>query len=253
MPEFTEYATGMPCWVDVMSPDVGATTAFYSALFGWEAEPDPRPEAGGYTMYTLKGKYVAAASPPQAEGIPTAWTTYIAADDVDSAAARVTEAGGTILAAPFDVFEAGRMAVAQDPAGAVFGIWQAGRHHGAQLANEPGSLSWNECLTTDAAAAEAFYRAVFDYGVRPVRTGEAEPYRVLEVGGRGVAAISQTTRVPHWATTFSVADTDATCAHVASLGGSLLSEPRDLPGIGRHATLQDPVGAVFGVIQDPPG
>lgn len=253
MPEFTEYAAGIPCWVDVTSPDVDATTAFYSALFGWEAEPDPRPEAGGYTMYTLKGKYVAAASPPQGEGIPPAWTTYIAADDVDAAAARVTEAGGTVLAEPFDVLEAGRMAVAQDPAGAVFGIWQAGQHHGAQLANEAGSLSWNECLTTDAAAAEAFYRAVFDYGVRAMPMGEGEPYRVLEVDGRGVAGLSQTTRVPHWATTFNVADTDATCARAAELGGSVLSEPRDLPGIGRYAALQDPVGAVFGVIRDPPG
>jgi hypothetical protein len=253
MPEFAEYAAGMPCWVDVTSPDVAATTAFYSALFGWEAEPDPRPEAGGYTMYTQKGKYVAAASPPQQEGIPPAWTTYIATDDVDAAAARVTEAGGTVLAEPFDVLEAGRMAVAQDPAGAVFGIWQAGRHHGAQLANEPGSLSWNECLTTDAAAAEAFYRAVFDYGVRPIPMGDGEPYRVLEVDGRGVAGMSQTTGVPHWATTFNVDDTGATCVLAAELGGSVLSEPRDLPGIGRYATLQDPLGAVFGVIQDPPG
>jgi uncharacterized protein len=255
MPEFTEYAPGTPCWVDVTSLDVDATVAFYSGLFGWDAERDPTPEAGGYTMFTLRGKYVTAAGPPphHQEDAPSTWTTYLASDDVDATAGRVTANGGTLFMEPFDVLDAGRMTVAQDPTGAVCGIWQAGTHHGAQLANEPGSLSWNECRTPDAAAAEQFYRAVFDHHVRPMPIGEGEPYRVLEVGGKGVAAIMQKADgPPHWATTFNVADTEASCARAEELGGQVLEQPRDIPEIGRYAELQDPVGAAFGVIQDPP-
>jgi len=253
MPEFTEYAPGTPCWVDVTSPDLDATTAFYAGLFGWAADRDPRPEAGGYTMFSLNGKFVAAASPPQQEGMPPVWTTYIASDDVDAAAARVGEAGGTVFTEPFDVFDSGRMTVAQDPTGAVFGIWQAGSHHGAQLANEPGSLSWNECRTPDAAAAEQFYRAVFGCDVRSMTMGMDEPYRVLEVGGKGVAGLMQwTDGPPNWATTFNVADTDASCARAEQLGGRVLAQPYDIPTIGRYAELRDPVGAAFGVLQNPP-
>ena len=107
MPVFTEYTTGTPCWTDVMTPDVDRTVSFYSDLFGWEAERDPRPEAGGYVMFTKDGKNVAAASPPMpgAEGAPPHWSTYIASDDVEATAKRVSEAGGTVLMEPMDVFE----------------------------------------------------------------------------------------------------------------------------------------------------
>lgn len=253
MPESTAYAAGTPCWVDVTSPDLDRTIAFYSGLFGWEGERDPRPEAGGYTMFSLNEKLVAAASPPPPgqEGIPPHWTTYIASDDVDATAERIREAGGTVLAEPFDVFDAGRMAVAQDPTGAAFGVWQAGAHHGAQLANEPGTLNWNECQTKDAPAAETFYCRVFDYGIDAMPMGE--PYRVLKVAGKGIGGLLQLRPEmgdipPNWATVFSVADTDASAATAGELGAHVLAPPTDLPEIGRYAVLRDPVGAVFGVI-----
>ena len=95
MPVFTEYTTGTPCWTDVTSPDLDRTVSFYGGLFGWEAERDPRPEAGGYVMFTKEGKYVAAGSPPPrgAEGVPPHWSTFIASDDVDATAKRVTRRG----------------------------------------------------------------------------------------------------------------------------------------------------------------
>lgn len=258
MPEFTEYAPGTPCWVDVTSPDLDRTTTFYGGLFGWNAERDPRPEAGGYTMFSLSGKSVAAASPPPPgqEGVPPHWTTYIASDDVDATAERIREAGGAVLAEPFDVFDAGRMTVAQDPTGAVFGVWQAGAHHGAELANEPGTLSWNECQTTDAGAAEQFYCAVFGYAIDEMPMGEGEPYRVLKVGDKGVGGLMQIGPQmggvpPNWATTFNVADTDRSCFQAEELGASVLMPPTDLPEIGRFAVLRDPVGAVFAVIANP--
>jgi predicted enzyme related to lactoylglutathione lyase len=250
--EFTEYAHGTPCWTDVTSPDLERTHAFYGALFGWQAETDPRPEAGGYTMYTLRGKSVAAASPPPpgTEGVPPHWTTYLASDDVDATASRIREAGGSVLIEPFDVLDAGRMAVAQDPQGAGFGIWQAGAHVGAGLANEPGTLNWNEVHSADPAGAAAFYAEVFGMEVEESDTGGPEPYRVLKVQGRGVAGSFrlQEGEPPNWMTVFTVADVDATAALARELGGSVLAEPFEIPDVGRFAVLQDPVGAVFGVI-----
>ena len=256
MPEFTEYAPGTPCWVDVTSPDLKGSVAFYTALFGWTAEEDPRPEAGGYTMFSKDGKLVAAGSPPQQEGMPSFWSTYLASDDVDATAGKIREAGGALLMEPFDVFDAGRMAVATDPTGAAFGVWQAGEHHGAQLANEPGSFTWNECQTTDPVAAAAFYSAVFGHGVDEWDMGQGEPYRVLKVGDKGIAGLSkigpeQEGTPPNWATVFSVADTDASVARAQELGAELLVPPMDLPDIGRFAVLQDPVGAVFQVLANP--
>jgi predicted enzyme related to lactoylglutathione lyase len=256
MPEFTEYPHGTPCWVDVTSPELERSVAFYTELFGWAAERDPRPEAGGYTMFSKDGKLVAAGSPPQQEGVPSSWSTYIASGDVDATAAKIREAGGTLLLEPFDVFEAGRMVFAQDPTGAAFGVWQAGEHHGAQLANEPGSFTWNECQTTDPAAAAAFYSAVFGHGVDEWDLGQEEPYRVLKVGDKGVAGVSkigprQAGTPPSWGTVFAVADTDAAVEQAQALGATQLLPPQDLPDIGRFAVLQDPVGAVFQVLANP--
>jgi len=257
MPEFTEYAPGTPCWVDVASPDLDRTITFYSELFGWESTEDTRREAGGYTMLSKDGKYVAAAGPSPQEGMPSAWTTYIASDDVDATAGKIRDAGGTLLMEPFDVFDSGRMAVAQDPTGAVFGIWQAGEHHGAQLANEPGSFTWNEVQTPDVAAAEAFYRAVFHHELEQVPMGDGMTYGVLKVNGKSVGGLYELKgdmagMPPHWATAFAVADTDATCKLAEGLGGSVLVQPLDIPAIGRYAVIQDPVGAVFQVLADPP-
>ena len=153
MAEFSSYLHGTPCWVDVTSDDMAATNAFYSGLFGWSAA-DLGEEAGGYTMYTLRGKSVAAGSPPPpgAEGAPPQWTTYLASDDVDETAGRIRDAGGTVLMEPFDVFDSGRMAIAQDPTGATFGIWQAGTHIGASSRTSTGRSTGTSARRTIPAA-----------------------------------------------------------------------------------------------------
>lgn len=251
MPEFDSYAEGVPCWVDVTSTDMAKTNAFYGGLFGWEPA-DMGEEAGHYTMYRLNGKYVAAASPPPpgAADTPPHWTTYLASDDVDATAAKIREAGGTLFMEPFDVFDSGRMTVVADPTGATFGVWQAREHVGAQLANEPGTLNWNECHSPDPAAAGAFYAAVFGYTVDEADMGGDEPYRVLEVGGSGVAGVSRTRdgEPPDWRTVFAVASCDDAVARARELGGEAVADPYDIPTVGRYAALRDPVGAVFGVL-----
>ena len=251
MAEFTSYAHGTPCWVDVTSPELDRSVDFYTGLFGWEAQLAPEPEAGGYTMFTLRGKYVAAASPPQQEGMPSYWTTYLASDDVDDSAAKIRDAGGTVFMDPFDVFDSGRMTVAQDPTGAAFGVWQAKNHIGAQLANEHGTLLWNQCHTPDPARATEFYVAVFGYEVDEIDMGGAQPFRVIKVAGRGIGGVREPVaeEPPSWSVTFAVDDADEIVARAKELGGTALMEPFDLPEIGRLAVIQDPAGAVFQVMK----
>ena len=250
MAEFTSYAHGTPCWVDVTSSELDNTIAFYTGLFGWKAD-DPIPDAGGYTLFTLNGKNVAAGSPPQQEGMPSVWTTYIASDDVDDTATKIRDAGGTVMMDPFDVFDSGRMTVAQDPTGAIFGVWQAKEHIGAQLANEPGTFVWNQCQTSDPARAAEFYQAVFGYEIDQMDMGLGEPFRVLKVGGRSIAGVREPVAgdaPPHWSTVFAVADADETAARAKELGATVLMEPFDLPEIGRLAVIRDPAGAVLQVM-----
>jgi uncharacterized protein len=253
MAEFTSYAHGTPCWVDVTTTDIGRTNEYYGALFGWQPH-DQGEEAGGYTMYTLDGKNVAAASPPPPgqEGIPPHWTTYLASDDADATAAAVAENGGAVLAEPFDVFDSGRMAIAADPTGASFGIWQARGHVGAQLANDPGTLIWNECHSPDPARAAEFYAAAFGHTVVAAEQLGGD-YRVLQVDGRAIAGVAPARgqEPPNWLAVFACTQCDDTVATARDLGAQVHAEPFDIPEVGRFAVVRDPVGAVFGVLSPP--
>src|ERR1041384_8532863 len=132
MPEMTKYDHGVPSWVDLGTPDPPTALKFYGALFGWQGE-DLGEDAGHYTIVSVQGKQVAAISPAQNPDMPPYWTTYINVDDADAIAKSVSAAGGTVIAEPFDVFDAGRMAVFADTTGAFFSVWQPNQHIGAQL------------------------------------------------------------------------------------------------------------------------
>ncbi len=174
----TPWTAGTPCWVDLGVSDIGEAQAFYSALFGWAIEQGP-PETGGYAMCMKDGRAAAGIGPkmgpPEA---PSVWMTYISTDDADETAARIKAAGGQVMAEPFDVMDVGRMAVAVDPAGAVFGIWQPLAHIGVGVANEPGALAWNENMSRDLDANKAFYRDVFGYDYNDMGPG----YASLRIG-----------------------------------------------------------------------
>ena len=160
--EFERYDDGVPSWVDLSSPDLAKSRQFYGALFGWNC-PEGPPEAGGYSGCDLGGKTVAGLGPQMNPDAPPGGLNYVNVDDADAAAGRVAAAGGTVLVAPMDVMEAGRMAVIADPLGAVIGLWQPNQHAGAQLANEPGTFGWSELITTDLDKSKAFYKEVFGW------------------------------------------------------------------------------------------
>ena len=138
---------------------------FYSELFDWSFDSVPIPDGGSYALAKVKDQEIAGLFQQGEEqaGIPPHWNSYIKVDDADDAARRCTELGATVMGEPFDVMEAGRMAVIQDPTGAVFMLWQPNQHPGAGLVNEPVTLCWNELLTRDPDAAATFYTSMFDW------------------------------------------------------------------------------------------
>ena len=253
----TRWPAGTPCWVDVSVDDVPKAIAFYQALFGWDI-PLGGPEVGGYSIAHQDGRIVAAISPKMAgSDAPTVWTTYLATDDTDATAAKVKGAGGQLLAGPMDVMGEGRMAVAMDPAGAVFGLWQGERTTGLGVANEPNALSWNEQMSADFDGSKAFYQAVFGYAYQDM-SGDGFKYVLPTVDGHEVGGIGEYPEgtpagtPAAWATYFAVTDTDAAMARVTELGGRVMEPPRDSP-YGRIGVVADNQGAVFSLITPPAG
>jgi uncharacterized protein len=247
----TAWAPGTPCWIDLGVADIPKAAAFYQGLFGWDVY-DTGPDGGGYRMCSIGGQPVAGIGAQAAPDSGTFWTTYLASDNADLTAAEIKAAGGQVLAEPFDVMDVGRMFIAADPGGAVFGVWEARTHTGIRLANEPGSLIWSENMSRHFEANEAFYGAVFGYQFGDIGA-EGMQYSTLDLDGRpvgGIGAIGadQPADLPaSWSTYFGVADTDATVARVTELGGSVVAPAWDSP-YGRMAVVSDDQGAVFSVM-----
>jgi predicted enzyme related to lactoylglutathione lyase len=270
MPERDGYIPGVPCWIDTNQPDPVAAADFYVGLFGWDLE-EAMPEGSGshYLIGRIRGGDVAAISSIP-EGAPSTamWNTYIWVDDADLTAKKVTEAGGAVLAEPFDVMDAGRMAVLADAEGAVFCAWQPKQHRGARVVNEHGSLNFNGLATRDLAAADRFYGAVFGWKAVEIGGGwmwvlpgygdhleEATPGLRASMGDMGapdgfIDVVAQLTPIPegdgathpHWSVTFATDDVAATAARATELGGQVLEGPVDAPWV-RLAVIQDPQGA----------
>jgi predicted enzyme related to lactoylglutathione lyase len=268
------YIAGVPCWIDTSQPDPEAPTRFYGALFGWKFEnvmPAGSPQP--YFVARIGGADVGAVSAIAEGAPPTAvWNTYVWVDSADATSDKVRAAGGQVLTEPFDVGPAGRMAVVADPEGAVFCLWQAAEHKGAQIVNEPGSLNFNTLNTRDPDGAKAFYGEVFGWKVLDLGGGggmmwqlpgyaefleQRDPglrERMAEGGAPEgfedvVAAMvplagDQPGAPAHWSVTFAVDDADATAATAYELGGRVVVPPIDAPWV-RMTVLADPAGATF--------
>lgn len=254
MTEMTKHEPGMLCWADLATSDPAGARRFYGALFGWDLRDDPFP-GGVYTQALIGGKPVAAMSAMQPElakqGVPPHWNAYIAVTSADEIAKKAAAAGGKVVAGPFDVMEQGRMAVLQDPTGAMLSVWQPAKHIGAGRVNEPRTLCWAELMTRDTRTAGDFYAKVFGW------TREEMPgmnYTVFNVGDRGAVGMMETPKEaagipPVWSVYFAVTDCDRTVAETQRLGGQVFMPPKDIPEIGRFAVLGDPQGAAFCILQ----
>jgi len=246
-----------PAWVDLSSQDPEGSRAFYSKLFGWKVDVNPDPQYGGYALAKIGGKDVAGIAPSQTPDQPTSWLIYIGTSDADELAKKVQSNGGTVVAAPFDVGDQGRMAVFQDPTGAFTSAWQA-RSMGGFQTNAANSYGWAELNSRGIDNAIPFYQKVFGWTSKTSEMGEGQPpYTEFQVGGESIAGgMEMNPMVPaqvpsYWMVYFNVDDVDAAFRKAIDGGAKEMLAPDDYPG-GRFAILTDPQGAAFGLLKSTP-
>jgi uncharacterized protein len=240
-----EHSPGLPSWIDLSTPDIGASAAFLAGMFGWDSE-DQGAEVGHYTMFSLRGHAVAGAGPSM--GGPSNWNVYFATQDTAASAEAVVAAGGSVVAEPMDVVEAGRMACLRDPNGADFNVWEPRVHRGAQLVEEPNAWCWSELLSRDVEASIAFYSQVFGWSIH------RDPnYSEWQRDGHSFAGLLEMPpMVPaevssFWMPYIAVEDVDAALAHAVELGGAVRVPGQSIPD-GRFGVFQDMHGAGLGVL-----
>lgn len=254
MPIMTRHEPGMFCWADLQTKDHVAARRFYTELMGWEAADVPMAPGRTYTRLGLQGATVAALSQLEpGNPVPSHWMNYVAVESADAVAAMVAGLGGRLLAAPFDAADQGRMAILADPTGAWLAVWEPRKFIGAGRYGDAGSLVWAELMTNDVQAAAAFYAGLFGWEreTMPMSSGE---YTVFKSGGKpagGMMAITPEMgpMPPSWMVYFAVADCASTVARAGKLGAQIYVPPTPIPEVGTFATLGDPQGAAFAILQ----
>ncbi|WP_254552279.1 VOC family protein [Kitasatospora sp. MMS16-BH015] len=238
-----------PCWVSLMARDTQTAREFYGPLLGWEFEPGA-DRWGPHLRAVVDGVEVAGIGTLEGDWQPpVAWTTYFGTESADTTADRIRESGGTLAVGPL-AFETGRLALAADPYGAAFGVWE-GELGCATWVDSPGAPVWIELRASDPFASALFYGEVFEWDGRDPARFEVryEHERVaLRSEGRSVAALRRAEDIaPHWEVFFSVTDTDRAAVRAVELGGEVAEAPADSP-YGRTARLRDAEGGHFSVI-----
>lgn len=251
-----KHAPGTFSWCELMTTDIGAAKKFYGDIFGWQVQDDPMPDGGVYGMIRHAdgdvGGMFGMNQEMLGQGIPPHWGSYVTVESADTTAQTVTDNGGTVVRAAFDVMDAGRMAVLSDPTGAIFSVWQPKAHTGTDhTGGRVGSMVWNELLTNDVDKAKTFYASVFGWGAKVHEAMQYTEFQNGDVSAAGMMAIRQEFGPipPNWVVYFGVDDCDATVAKTTDAGGACLMPPMDIPGVGRIAWLSDPQGAVFALLQ----
>ena len=244
-----------PAWIDLSTSDAAAARDFYGQLFGWQIDVDPDPQYGGYGMATKGGTGIAGIGGKMDPSAPTAWSLYIGTDDVDDLARRVAEAGGTVIMAPFDVGDQGKMAVFQDPTGAFISAWQAAGMR-SFITNEPNAFGWGELSARGVEKAIPFYEKLFGWTHKTSETGAGQPpyTQFLKDGESILGAWEMSPSIPahvpsYWQVYFDVDDVDKTFNRAVELGAKPLVPPQDAMGV-RFAILNDPQGAGFGIVKN---
>jgi predicted enzyme related to lactoylglutathione lyase len=247
----TTYSPGTFSWTDLSTTDQAAAKEFYAQLFGWEFDDMPAGDGVMYSMAKLDGQFVGAIAPqnPAAAdaGAPAAWQSYVTVPSADETVEKARNLGATIHAPAFDVMDAGRMAVIQDPQGAFFLPWQPNRHIGAGLVNAPGAMVWNELAARDLTAAASFYSELFGWAADPMEGSEPPYWTIKTADGHnngGMRPVMPPEAPPHWLVYFGSGDIDRDAAKAGELGGTQLVPPMDI-GMGKIAVFTDPQGAVF--------
>lgn len=250
MGERSSYVAGTFCWAELSTPDQAAAKDFYMPLFGWQVNDVPIGEGAVYSIALIDDLQVAAIAPQPSQqreaGLAPVWSSYVSVQSADATAQHASDLGGNVHAPAFDVMDAGRMAVIQDPQGAYFMVWQAKDTIGARLVNAPGALVWNELASPDLDASSSFYSRLFGWEIAPFEASP-EPYLSIRNAGAnngGIRPLTPPGAPPHWLVYFGVESIDEALSQVAALGGTTLAGPIDIQ-IAKIAVIQDPQGAVL--------
>jgi predicted enzyme related to lactoylglutathione lyase len=257
MTNIDKHSAGSFCWIELHTSDQPAAKAFYAALFGWEPNDMPMGPNDFYTIWRLQGRDAAAGCTlrpeESAHGVPPHWMIYISVDDVDASATKAQGLGGTIIAPAFDVMDAGRMAVIQDPTGAVFCLWKAKGSTGIGIAGEHGTLCWADLSTPDTKRASDFYSALFGWQIAADPKDKSGYLHIKNgehfIGGVPPSIYRQPGTPPHWMAYFQVDDVDTTAGVAKEKGASLFMPPMTVEGVGRMSVIADPQGAVFAIFK----
>lgn len=250
------HTPGSFCWIELGTTDQNAAKQFYGSLFGWTPNDSPMGPNEYYTVFNLDGRKAGGCyslmPDQQAMGIPPHWLLYVAVTSADETAAKVVPAGGKILKAPFDVMEHGRMAILQDPTGAVLALWQSKMHPGMGIQDASGSLCWADLMTPDPKRAAKFYQELFGWqtdagkdnsGYLHIKNGEKH------IGGIPPVEARNPNAPPHWLLYFLVKDCDASTAKAKEAGAKVFVTPMTMEGVGRWSVVSDPQGAGFALFQ----
>lgn len=252
MPTRDTAPSGAPCWIDLLSRDVDAAIAFYTALFGWDLD-DPGPDYGGYKNFAKDGVMVAGLMRGDGSMPAGFWSLYLKTDDIDTTVRAAAARGATIVLAPHDVQAKVRFAMLADPGGAEFGVWQPGGHEGFGVYDEPDTPGWFELHTPDYVGALDFYRHGFGWTTSTESDTPEFRYTTVRDGDEQLAGVMDQTghegadQPARWAVYFRVASTDATARRITELGGTIVMAPEDTP-YGRLAVATDPTGARFSLV-----
>jgi uncharacterized protein len=256
MANIDKHPAGSFCWVELATTDQNAAKDFYTALFGWAVVDSPMGPDDFYSMFKLHGRDTGAAytmrKEQRAQGVPPHWMLYVSVDNADQAVAKAAQAGGTVLAPAFDVMEVGRMAVLQDPTGAIFSLWQPKSHQGITITGD-NTFCWADLSTPNPERASKFYAGLFGW---QMMTDPKDPSGYIHIkngehfiGGVPPATHRNPNAPPHWLLYFQVGDVEAATAKAAQLGGKVLMPARKMEGVGTWSIVADPQGAVFALFK----
>ncbi|HKG56784.1 MAG TPA: VOC family protein [Candidatus Limnocylindrales bacterium] len=243
-----------PVWVDLASSDPAKSRDFYTKVFGWQVEVSDDPQYGGYGLAKVDGKDAAGIGGKMSPDMADAWTLYIGTADAEETARKVEAAGGKVVAPPFAVGDQGRMAVFQDSAGAYIAVWETSAMGGFQ-AEGSNTYGWAELNARGVQNALPFYRKVFGWTAKSSEMGEGQPpYNEFQLDGESIAgAWEMNADVPtampsYWMVYFGVDDVDGAYRKALDAGAREMLPPQDFPG-GRFAIVNDPLGAMFGILR----
>ena len=255
----TGFTEGEVCWTDLQTSDVAAAKAFYAAVFGWRFEDLPTPDGRSYAQAFLGEDLVTVIAPrnpqQQAAGAPGQWNVYFASSDAQELADGLVHAGGTLEFGPEEVGGTGVMVFFAPPGGGTTGAWQAGSHFGTVRSGEPGALAWAELLTPEPQSAVGFFQQLFGQDVTEYPQDDGGKYSTLMVNGAEVAGIAavpadaEGTLKPGWQVYFGVSSVPEAVSAAEAAGGTVLIAPDGDEEAGTIATLEDPQGGVFSILE----